>query len=42
VVAGFAEADVSMAPATCLSQVLVLVVFAPFAHVGEMGGANLR
>jgi drug/metabolite transporter (DMT)-like permease len=35
------EADVSMAPATCLSQVLVLAVFAPFAHVGEMGGANL-
>jgi drug/metabolite transporter (DMT)-like permease len=35
------RADVSMAPATCLSQVLVLGVFAPFAHVGEMGGANL-
>ena len=35
------KADVSMAPATCLSQVLVLVAFAPFAHVGEMGGANL-
>jgi drug/metabolite transporter (DMT)-like permease len=35
------KADVSMAPATCLSQVLVLAVFAPFAHVGEMGGANL-
>jgi drug/metabolite transporter (DMT)-like permease len=32
------KADVSMAPATCLSQVLV---FAPFAHVGQMGGANL-
>ena len=30
-----------MAPATCLSQVLVFVAFAPFAHVGEMGGANL-
>jgi drug/metabolite transporter (DMT)-like permease len=35
------KADVSMAPATCLSQVLVLAVFAPFAHVGQMGGANL-
>jgi drug/metabolite transporter (DMT)-like permease len=35
------NAGVSMAPATCLSQVLVFAVFAPFAHVGEMGGANL-
>jgi drug/metabolite transporter (DMT)-like permease len=35
------KADVSMAPATCLSQVLVLAVFAPFAQVSEMGGANL-
>lgn len=35
------RADVSMAPATCLSQVLVFCVFAPFAHVGDMGGANL-
>ncbi len=35
------RADVSMAPATCLSQVLVFAVFAPFAHVSEMGGANL-
>jgi drug/metabolite transporter (DMT)-like permease len=35
------KADVSMAPATCLSQVLVLAMFAPFAHLGEMGGANL-
>jgi drug/metabolite transporter (DMT)-like permease len=35
------KADVSMAPATCLSQLLVLAVFAPFAHVSEMGGANL-
>jgi len=33
--------DVSMAPATCLSQVLVLAASAPFAHVSEMGGANL-
>jgi drug/metabolite transporter (DMT)-like permease len=30
-----------MAPATCLSQVLVFAVFAPFAHVSEMGGSNL-
>ena len=35
------KADVSMAPATCLAQVLVFAVFAPFAHVSEMGGANL-
>jgi drug/metabolite transporter (DMT)-like permease len=35
------QAEVSMAPATCLSQVLVLAVFAPFAQVGQMGGANL-
>jgi drug/metabolite transporter (DMT)-like permease len=35
------NADVSMAPATCLSQVLVFAIFAPFAHVSEMGGSNL-
>jgi hypothetical protein len=35
------KSDVSMTPATCLSQVLVLAAFAPFARVGEMGGANL-
>ena len=35
------KADVSMAPATCLSQVLVFAMFAPFAHPGDMGGANL-
>jgi drug/metabolite transporter (DMT)-like permease len=35
------EADVSMAPATCLSQVLVFVMFAPFAHVSEIGEANV-
>jgi drug/metabolite transporter (DMT)-like permease len=35
------NAGVSMAPATCLSQVLVFAVFAPFAHVTEMGGTNL-
>jgi drug/metabolite transporter (DMT)-like permease len=35
------KADVSMAPATCLSQLMVFAVFAPFAHPGEMGGAGL-
>jgi drug/metabolite transporter (DMT)-like permease len=33
--------DVSMAPATCLSQMLLLVVFAPFASVGEVGGDDV-
>ena len=33
--------DVSMAPATCLSQVLVLVAFAPFAHPSQVGGQDL-
>jgi drug/metabolite transporter (DMT)-like permease len=35
------HADVSMAPATCLSQILVFAVFVPFAHAGELRGANL-
>jgi drug/metabolite transporter (DMT)-like permease len=35
------RSDVSMAPATCLSQVLAFAVFAPFAHVSEMGGSRL-
>ena len=35
------KSDVSMAPATCLSQVLVFAFFAPFANVSQMGGANL-
>ncbi len=35
------KADVSMAPATCLSQVLVFAVFAPFARVSEIGGGAL-
>jgi drug/metabolite transporter (DMT)-like permease len=35
------NADVSMAPATCLSQILVFAVFAPFAHAGELSGTNL-
>ena len=33
--------EVSMAPATCLSQVLVLLFAAPFAHPGEVGGRDL-
>ncbi len=33
--------DISMAPAICLSQVLVLVVFAPFSHPGRIGGPDL-
>jgi drug/metabolite transporter (DMT)-like permease len=33
--------DVSMAPATCLSQVLVLLVAAPFAHPGQAGPKDL-
>ena len=33
--------DVSMAPATCLSQVLVLVSAAPFAHPGQVGSRDL-
>jgi drug/metabolite transporter (DMT)-like permease len=33
--------DVSMAPATCLSQALVLVGAAPFAHPGEVGAHDL-
>jgi drug/metabolite transporter (DMT)-like permease len=41
IVAARYKAEVSMAPAMSLSQLLVLVAFAPFAHVSEMGGANL-
>jgi drug/metabolite transporter (DMT)-like permease len=33
--------DISMAPAICLSQVFVLLVFAPFSHVGQIGGTDL-
>jgi drug/metabolite transporter (DMT)-like permease len=33
--------DVSMAPATCLSQVLLVVAFAPFATASEVGGADV-
>jgi drug/metabolite transporter (DMT)-like permease len=32
--------DVSMAPATCLSQVLLLLAFLPFASFGEVGGGD--
>jgi len=33
--------DVSMAPATCLSQVILVVAFAPFASAGEVGGGDV-
>jgi drug/metabolite transporter (DMT)-like permease len=33
--------DISMAPATCLSQFLVFAVSAPFSHPGEVGGRDL-
>ena len=33
--------DVSMAPATCLSQVLLMVAFLPFASLGDVGGEDL-
>jgi drug/metabolite transporter (DMT)-like permease len=32
---------VSMAPATCLAQLLLLLVFASFADPGEVGGRDL-
>jgi drug/metabolite transporter (DMT)-like permease len=32
---------VSMAPATCLAQLLLVLVFASFAHPGEVGGRDL-
>ncbi len=32
---------VSMAPATCLSQAALLIVFAPFAHPSQVGGKDL-
>src|SRR4051812_21357154 len=34
------ERDVSMAPATCLSQLVVLVLAVPFARPGEIGGKD--
>jgi drug/metabolite transporter (DMT)-like permease len=33
--------DVSMAPATCLAQLLLVIVAAPFAHPGAVGGRDL-
>jgi drug/metabolite transporter (DMT)-like permease len=33
--------DISMAPAICLSQVLVLAAFGPFAHPGTVGAHDL-
>ena len=33
--------DVSMVPATCLSQVILVVAFAPFASPGEIGGGDV-
>jgi drug/metabolite transporter (DMT)-like permease len=33
--------DISMAPATCLSQAIVVVVFLPFATPGEIGGEDV-
>jgi drug/metabolite transporter (DMT)-like permease len=33
--------EVSMAPATCLSQVILVVAFLPFASLGEIAGADV-
>ena len=33
--------DVSMAPATCLAQAILVAAFLPFASPGEIGGADL-
>ena len=33
--------DISMAPALCLSQLLVFIAFAPFAHASEIGPKDL-
>jgi drug/metabolite transporter (DMT)-like permease len=33
--------DVSMAPASCLSQVLLFLAFVPFAHSGQIGGGDV-
>ena len=33
--------DVSMAPATCLSQAILVVVFLPFADPSDIGGGDL-
>jgi drug/metabolite transporter (DMT)-like permease len=36
-----ARHDVSMAPATCLSQVILVVAFLPFAAPGEISGGDV-
>jgi drug/metabolite transporter (DMT)-like permease len=33
--------DVSMAPATCISQAILVAAFLPFASAGEVGGEDL-
>jgi drug/metabolite transporter (DMT)-like permease len=33
--------DVSMAPATCLAQLMLVLVFLPFADPGTIGGADV-
>jgi drug/metabolite transporter (DMT)-like permease len=33
--------DVSMAPATCVSQAILVVAFLPFASPGEIGGGDI-
>jgi drug/metabolite transporter (DMT)-like permease len=35
------RADVSMGPATCLSQILLLVAFLPFATPADIGGSDV-
>jgi drug/metabolite transporter (DMT)-like permease len=41
VVVAHSRPSVSMAPATCLAQVVVFATFAPAAHFSEMAGPNL-
>ncbi len=33
--------DVSMAPATCLSQAILVIAFIPFASLGQVGGGDV-
>jgi drug/metabolite transporter (DMT)-like permease len=35
------RSDVSMAPATCLSQVILILLFLPFAHTAAVGGDDV-
>jgi drug/metabolite transporter (DMT)-like permease len=35
------RSDVSMAPGACLAQLLLVIVFAPFAHFGGMSGHDV-